>query len=234
MCDGQFVEGVKGGQLNVCDSVSSDAVVRDFFVEATVQGATEALIVQACDDFGVLEVSIAIEHLLTVEGNQRSHPAVAMDDIRRPAQFAHRLQNSAGEEDGALVVVRDQFVLGIKPSHFLLEVVLVVDEVYLHPCRRDGGDLDDQGVISVVDVEVHAAKTDDLMKLVTALVDDAKARHEYADFAAPLMDSLRNMPACLADWAFRKERLNCLTNVKNAGLAHESRFPEIITGLTQI
>jgi hypothetical protein len=91
--------------------------------------------------------------------------------------------------------------------------VLIVDEVYLHPGRGDGSDFDDQWVIRVIDVEVHAAETDDLMKLVTALVDDAETGHEYADFSASLMDPLRNVPACLADGALRKERLNCLTNV---------------------
>jgi hypothetical protein len=36
------------------------------------------------------------------------------------------------------------------------------------------------------------------------------------------MDALRNDSAGFAYRAFRKKRLNCLTDVKNAGLAHES------------
>ena len=147
---------------------------------------------------------------------------MAVDDVRRPAQLAHRFQNTSGKEDGALIVVGNKLVLGVKPSHLLFEVVLVVDEVHLHPGSGDGRHLDDQRVIGVVHVEVHAAQANDLVQLVPALIDDAKPGHEHADFAAALMNSLGNLPGSLADGAFRKKGLDCLTDVKDAGLAHES------------
>ena len=147
---------------------------------------------------------------------------MAVNDVRCPGQFADGLQNTPSEEDGPFVVVSDQLVLGVQPGHLLFEVVLVVDEVDLHPGRGDGSDLDDERVIGVVDVEIHSAETDDLMELVTALVDDAEPGHEDTDFAAALVDALRDLPGGFADIAFREKRLNCLTDVKDAGLAHES------------
>ena len=98
----------------------------------------------------------------------------------------------------------------------------MVDEVDLHPGCGDGSHLDDERVVGVVDVEVHPAETDDLVELMTALVDDAETGHENADFAAAFVDALGDLPGGFADVAFREKGLNCLTDVKDAGLAHES------------
>ena len=151
---------------------------------------------------------------------------MTVDDVRRPAQLAHGFQHTAGEEDGAFVVVGHQFFLGIEPGHLFLEEVFVVDEIHLHPCGGDGSDLDDQRMVRIVDVEVHPAQTNHLMKLVPAFIDYAETRHEDTDFTTALVDALWDDSARLADGAFREKGLNCLTDVENAGLAHESFFPE--------
>ena len=147
---------------------------------------------------------------------------MAVNDVWCPRQFANSLENAAGKEDGPFIVVGHKLVFGVIPSHLLFEVVLVVDEVNLHPCRWDGGHFDDERVVGVVDVEVHSAKTDDLVKLVTAFIDDTKTGHKHADFAASFVDALGDLPGGFTDVAFREKRLNCLTDVKDAGLAHES------------
>ena len=154
-----------------------------------------------------------------------------MDDIRRPAQFAYRFQDAAGKEDGALVIVGHELVLGVIPRDLLFEVVLVVNEVHLHPRGGDGSHLDDERVIGVIDIQVHSAQADNLVQLVPALIDDAETGHEHPDFASPLVNPLGNLPAGLADGAFRKEGLNCLTYVKDAGLAHESVFRNVTGSL---
>ena len=60
------------------------------------------------------------------------------------------------------------------------------------------------------------------MELVAALIDDAVTGHEHTDFTTAFVDALGDLPGCLADVALREKRLNCLTDVEDAGLAHES------------
>ena len=46
---------------------------------------------------------------------------MAVDDVRGPAQFAHRFQNTPCKEDGALVVVRNKLVFCVEPVTFFLK-----------------------------------------------------------------------------------------------------------------
>ena len=126
---------------------------------------------------------------------------------------ANGFKDASGKEDGALIIVGNKLVFGIKPRDLLFEIVLVVYEIDLHPGRGNGSHLDDQRVICVIDVEVHSAQADDLMQLVTALIDNTKTRHKHTDFAAALMNALGNLPCCPADVTLREKRLNCLTDV---------------------
>jgi hypothetical protein len=75
-------------------------------------------------------------------------------------------------------------------------------------------------VVCVVHVEVHAAEANDLMELVTALVDFAKTRHENANLFALLVGSLGQHPRDMAHGCFREVRSQVLRDVEDAWLAH--------------
>lgn len=72
-----------------------------------------------------------------------------------------------------------------------VEVVIVVDEVYLHTCRLDRGNLDDERVIGIVNDEVHAGESYHFMQLVSAFVDISPFGHKRSDFSAFFLNSLR-------------------------------------------
>ena len=75
-----------------------------------------------------------------------------------------------------------------------LEVRVVVDEVHLDACSGDGRNFDDQRVICVVHVQVHAAQANDFVELVPAFVDFAETWHEHANLFALLMGPLGKHP----------------------------------------
>lgn len=116
---------------------------------------------------------------------------MAVDDVRRPAQFLDGFQNSPTEEDHTVFVVFEEFFLGIVEDGFALEEVLVVNEVDLHPGTLDGGYLDDERVIVLVDDQVHSGKTDDLVELVSAFVDQSESGHKRPNLTSFLLDALR-------------------------------------------
>ena len=67
------------------------------------------------------------------------------------------------KEDGSFAVVFI-FLAVLVACHLALhEVVVVVDEVHLKACLRNGGYLDDERVVGVVDYKVHARKAYHLM-----------------------------------------------------------------------
>ena len=74
-----------------------------------------------------------------------------------PAQFLHSLHHTAYEEHRALVVV-----LG-REAYFKVggclcaqEVVFVVDEVYLHACGQECGNLDYEWMVGIVNLDIQA------------------------------------------------------------------------------
>ena len=84
------------------------------------------------------------------------------------------------------------------------EEVVVVDEINLHPRLLDGGHLDNERVVGVVDDEVHAREANHLMELVPPLVDDAVAGHENPDFLPAFLCGLGQITTDEAHWRFRQ------------------------------
>ena len=116
---------------------------------------------------------------------------MAMDDVGRPVEFLHRLDNATGEEHATHVVdVAEVAFLVIHQVFLLREEVVVVDEIDLHPRLLDGSHLDDERVVGVVDDEVHSRQADHLVQLVAPLVDDTVARHENPDLLATFLGGL--------------------------------------------
>ena len=70
------------------------------------------------------------------------------------------------------------------------KVFVVIDEINLHASLLDRRYLDDQGMIGIVDDQVHAREPDHLVKLVASFVDQAKSRHEGADLVSGVLNAL--------------------------------------------
>ena len=132
------------------------------------------------------------------------NPAVAVDDVRGPAQFLGGLQDAAGEENGPVAIVGKEITLFIVGHLFAAEVIFVVDEVHLHAGGRDGSHLDYEGMIHVGNDDIHTGKADNLVQLVLPLVDAAISRHERTDFLLPLLNTLRQVTANQRNGGFRK------------------------------
>ena len=98
-----------------------------------------------------------------------------------PNPASERFPAHLAQEEAALVVVFEELVVRVVQDRLALEVGVVVDEVHLDAGSGDGRHLDDQGVVRVVHVQVHAAQSDDLVELVTMFVDFAKTWYEHAN-----------------------------------------------------
>ena len=80
-----------------------------------------------------------------------------MDDVGRPIQFAHGLYDASIEEDGSVIVVLAEFPAMVADRVFSFgEEIIIINEINLHSGFLDGSHFDDQGVVCVVDDEIHA------------------------------------------------------------------------------
>lgn len=174
-----------GFEVLVVDSVQFQ-LLRECFREWSL----EVVRIDGIYDFRVFKEWICVECFFDVDWCQRRHPAVAMDDVWRPAELLHRLQYAPDEEDGTVLIVVELPVL-VRDGVFPLEEIIVVYKIDLHPRRLDGGDFDDQRVVRVVNDYVHARKPDYLVKLISAFVHIAETWHERADLLALLLYCLR-------------------------------------------
>ena len=70
-------------------------------------------------------------HCFQVEGDQSRHPATAMDDIGRPAEFFYCFQRTLAKEYRAEAVVIEPFFLFVVENIRTFEQVLVFQEIDL-------------------------------------------------------------------------------------------------------
>ena len=136
------------------------------------------------------------------------YPSLAMDYIRCPSELLDSLKYSSCEEDGPLAVVCKELSVFVAVDALAVEVILVVDEIYLHPCGRDGRDLDYQRTVDIVYDYVHSGEADNLMKLVLPFVDASVARHERTNLLFPFLNALRQISSYFGDCVLRKIRSN--------------------------
>jgi len=91
-----------------------------------------------------------------IQRNQATHPSTAMHDVRRPAQLHHGFHHALVKEDHALVVVAEKRAIIVAEHIFAVEVVLIVQEIYLHAHVWEGGHFNEQGRIVVAHGDVDA------------------------------------------------------------------------------
>ncbi len=82
-----------------------------------------------------MELRIVVVNVSQINGYEGSHPAVTMHNVRSPPEFLYGFNYAPGEEQCALVVVF-KFTAGRIADYMLsLEIVVIVNEINLHPGR---------------------------------------------------------------------------------------------------
>ena len=113
-----------------------------------------------------------------------------MNHVWSPSELLHCLQDTAGKEDRSLAVILEELAAFIAVDALAVEIVLIINKVYLNSGGRNRCNLDHKRSVDIVDDDVHSRKTDHLMKLVLSLVDTAVSRHECSDLFLTLLNTL--------------------------------------------
>jgi hypothetical protein len=121
-----------------------------------------------------------------------------VDHVGHPAEFADGLDDAAGVELAALDVVGKFLTVGVGVEEAAREVVVVVNEVDLHTCCLNGSHLDDERMVRVIDDQIHARETDDLMQLVATFVDHTESGHEGTNLVTGFLYALGKLASDLS------------------------------------
>lgn len=94
-----------------------------------------------------------------------------MNDVRTPAQFFDGFQYATGIEYGTSIVVLVFISVFVSDLQAILEVIVIIDKVYLHTCSLYGCYLDDKRMVRVINDQIHTGKAYHFVQLVSAFVD---------------------------------------------------------------
>ena len=136
---------------------------------------------------------------------------MTVDNVGGPPQLLHRLHHATHKEDAALVVIGAHGLFG-HPVGTTLKIVVVVDKIDLHTSRLNRSYLDDKGVIGVVDDQVHTRQPNDLVQLITTLVNRPVLRHKRTNLVPSILNTLRQMATYMGNLRFRQIRSDLLGN----------------------
>ena len=125
-------------------------------VEVIAKALLDILGKEGCHHLGLCERGLITISRLDVERHYIAHPALTMDDVGHPTQLLNRLQDASGKEDRTFAIVVVILSLLVLLHQTLAEVIVVVDEIDLDLGRLDGGYLNDQRMVCIIDDEVHA------------------------------------------------------------------------------
>ena len=170
--------------------------VAHFLLQFLAETAFKWVVVERQHGTGATEEGVLFVDTAEVERHHSAEPAGEMDKVGLPCQLADSLQGAAAEEKDALVVGGAQDALLVVDVAKAIEILLVVDEVNLHPRRGDGAHLDDELVVAVVDDKVHARQPDDFVQLMLAFVDLVEPRHEDANLPPDFLGVLGEETVC--------------------------------------
>ena len=101
-----------------------------------------------------------------------------MDDVWSPAELLYCLKHASCKEDGSFAIILEKLSVFVVINAFTVEIVLIINEIHLHPCCRNGSNLDHERSVHIVDDDIHSRKADHLVKLVLSFVDAAVSWHE--------------------------------------------------------
>src|SRR5664279_2303037 len=91
----------------------------------------EGILADCVDHFAVRKNGFFFVNRFQEEGNQTGHPAAAVYDIRRPAEFFYRFQGSLAEENSAQTIIVKPLFLFIMEDKFPLKKILILQEIHL-------------------------------------------------------------------------------------------------------
>ena len=127
---------------------------------------------------------------------------MTVNDIRTPAKFFHCFQYTACIENGTAIVIIIFYTIFIRCLHTILEIIIVIDEIYLHACGLDRSNFYNQGVVSIVDNQVHTREADHFVQLISALIDISPFRHKGSDFTAFFLYRLWKVSTYIGHFGF--------------------------------
>ena len=120
---------------------------------------------------------------------------MAVDDVWSPPELLYSLKYSAGKEYGSFSVILEELAAIVAIDALAVEIVLIINEIYLDSGSRNRCNLDHKRSVDIVDDDIHSREADHLMKLVLSLVDASISWHEGSDLLLSLLDSLRKVSA---------------------------------------
>ena len=142
---------------------SSHAIHHHFCLVIRAKGLLELIIIDGINHFCITENRVVFVGGFNQQRYQASHPTVAMDNIRAPAELFYRFQYASAKEYSAVVVILEKLLLGVPEGGFTLKIFLVINKINLHSGRLYGSYLNDERVIAVFDYQVHSGKANNLM-----------------------------------------------------------------------
>ena len=125
-----------------------------------------------------------------------------MNNVRTPAKFLHCFQYTTCIEDSTTVVVIVFYTIFVRCLQTILEIVIVVDEIYLHACGLNRSNFYNKGVISIIDDQVHTGEANYFMQLISALVNVSPFRHKCPDFTAFFLYCLWKVSTYIGHFGF--------------------------------
>ena len=84
----------------------------------------------------------------------------------------------------------------------VLKIIIVIDEIYLHACGLDRSNFYNQGVVSIIDNQVHTREADHFVQLISALIDVSPFGHKGSDFTAFFLDRLWKVSTYIGHFGF--------------------------------
>ena len=85
---------------------------------------------------------------------------MTVDNVRCPSQFFYRFQHPFCKENHAHVVVREHGIVLVVEHRLAVEKLLVINKINLKSDLRNAGHLDNQGVVGIINNQIHSAQTD--------------------------------------------------------------------------
>jgi hypothetical protein len=145
-----------------------------------------------------------------------------VNDVRWPSELLDRFQCSLAEEYGSQCVIIIPLILFVLKHVFPLEHVLIVQKVNLKAGVGQGGDLDLQGIVVVVDGYIDAGEADYFMKPMPALIDDTETGHDASHFVAVLIGLNGQSVGDLREFGELQVRRHLIGNEQNPFLCYHS------------
>ena len=83
-------------------------------------------------NFRISERRFVLISFFDIEGYKCTHPTLTMDNIGTPTQFLYCFQYTTCIENSTFVIVRVFYSVFISYHLTVLEIIIIINEIYLH------------------------------------------------------------------------------------------------------